>query len=168
MRNLLLALLFLCALPQVMAEPQDDGKLAGTWQMCKPYQDGDVMKMRMLPFLKILNTDGSFSNLFMGMNKNSKAIITAYGSYKQTSDSTYVESIKRSASEEALSGKDNALNFKFKDEWLLITYVSTEGKKMWEVWKRVGMRPDVVLQNGGRLLYKPEKSKPEGEKNKNE
>ena len=164
MRDLLLALLLICSLPQVMAETQEEKKLAGTWQMCQPFEDAGVMKMRMLPFLKILNTDGSFSNMFMGKTRNAKALITAYGSYKQTSDSTFVESIKRSASNEELSGKDNALNFKFKDEWLLITYFSTEGKKLWEIWKRVGMKPDAVLQRGDRVIYKPEGSKPEGDK----
>ncbi|MEG1580301.1 MAG: DUF4488 domain-containing protein [Bacteroidaceae bacterium] len=139
MKKKLFVLLLMCVSGYAYAQ-KETPKLQGIWQMCQPYEEVGVMKMRMHPFLKMLFSDGRFTNLMMEQG-GKLSVITAHGTFRQTSDSTYVEHIDNSISDPAITGKDNPLVFRFKGaDLLVISYVSTTGAKLWELWKRLKMK----------------------------
>ena len=89
--------------------------------------------------------NSSSSNEGLKVNKNIKAItderavITAMGTYAQTSDCTYVEKIFKSITDPELTGADSKLKFEFISENLLQISYQLPGRSLpsKEIWVRV-------------------------------
>lgn len=143
----LLATLLLTAtgtFAQSVEKPQSS-ELTGIWQICSSAvknPDG-TMNVRTGNSFKMLNADGSFTNIMFNMGEV-QSIITATGTYKQTSDSTYVESINKSVNP-TLNGKNNELRFHLKNGKLLHIKFYIEqysngsplGRWLEEVWVKI-------------------------------
>ena len=89
---------------------------------------------------KIISSDGKFTN-FNNLGYN--AVIGTDGLYHIESDSTYIESIKRSVIP-SLVGKDNRLVYKLKDNKLYIKFFLEKNSlnqdvNIWieEIWEKV-------------------------------
>lgn len=114
--------------------------LEGIWQICtrvKPLGYGKY-DIQTGPYLKILSSDKSFFNMFISI-MNKRSVITAMGTYAQTSDSTYVEKIYKSVTDPELTGTDSKLEFGFISENLLEVSYRLPGRSMSskEIWVRV-------------------------------
>lgn len=111
--------------------------LQGVWQLCRevvPVGQGQF-RIQTAPYMKILSSDMNFINMYVGV-MNDRSVITALGTYKQTSNDTYVESVYKSVSDPELTGIENKLNFVFlTNDLLQITYQipgrPTGGREIW-------------------------------------
>ena len=111
--------------------------LQGIWQICKLNNTSDNEKYSITagPYMKILSTDNRFTNLALNTSGH-VSVITSNGTYTQTSDSTYVESVSESIMNPKLSGKDITIHFKFLNaNLLMISFQSVDpllqGKEYW-------------------------------------
>ena len=95
--------------------------LQGIWQICRLNNTSDNEKYSITagPYMKILSTDNRFTNLALNTSGHA-SVITSNGTYTQTSDSTYVESVSESIMNPKLSGKDITIHFKFLNANLLM------------------------------------------------
>lgn len=114
--------------------------LEGIWQICtrvKPLGYGKY-DIQTGPYLKILSSDKNFFNMFISI-MDKRSVITAMGTYAQTSDSTYVEKIYKSVTDPELTGTDSKLEFGFISENLLEVSYRLPGRSMSskEIWVRV-------------------------------
>lgn len=98
-------------------QPENISELAGVWQVCAPNSNPSEGVIRTAPYLKILGKNGELSNIAIN-GGGGVSVLTATGTYRQTSDSTYVESIGF-AIDEPLKGKDNLLKYKLVDNKFL-------------------------------------------------
>lgn len=126
-------------------EKPQPSSLTGIWQICfsaVKNPDG-TLNVRTGNAFKMLNADGSFTNIMFNV-RGGQSVITGVGTYKQTSDSTYVESINKSVNP-TLNGKDNELRFHLKDgKFLHIKFYveqysngSPLGRWLEEVWVKM-------------------------------
>ncbi len=111
--------------------------LQGIWQICRLNNTSDNEKYSITagPYMKILSTDNRFTNLALNTSGHA-SVITSNGTYTQTSDSTYVESVSESIMNPKLSGKDITIHFKFLNaNLLMISFQSVDpllqGKEYW-------------------------------------
>lgn len=111
--------------------------LQGIWQICRLNNTSDNEKYSITagPYMKILSTDNRFTNLALNTSGHA-SIITSNGTYTQTSDSTYVESVSESIMNPKLSGKDITIHFKFLNANLLVISFQSidpplQGKEYW-------------------------------------
>ncbi|MEG1580300.1 MAG: DUF4488 domain-containing protein [Bacteroidaceae bacterium] len=127
---------------------QKQQKLEGLWQKCTAIDVNGKIQISTQPYLKLLLSDGSFQNLFMRMSGNGSFILT-YGTYRQTSDTTYVEHIHNSISDPLLIKKENVLKFQIqKGGWLLIMYrMPGAVNEAHEIWKRIEIHSEKKLFN---------------------
>lgn len=136
MKKLLLSLALLAPL-SLSAEPakKKDG-LTGIWQLVEIHKaDGHEMR---LPVWKVLQSDGAFYS-FLIANQTCQTIINNQGTYKQTSDSTYVEHITGTITDEELIGKANTITYHFLDKDRIEISYQLKGTKFnaKETWVRV-------------------------------
>ena len=111
--------------------------LQGIWQICRLNNTSDNEKYSITagPYMKILSTDNRFTNLALNTSGHA-SVITSNGTYTQTSDSTYVESVSESIMNPKLSGKDITIHFKFLNANLLVISFQSidpplQGKEYW-------------------------------------
>lgn len=111
--------------------------LQSIWQICRLNNTSDNEKYSITagPYMKILSTDNRFTNLALNTSGHA-SVITSNGTYTQTSDSTYVESVSESIMNPKLSGKDITIHFKFLNaNLLMISFQSVDpllqGKEYW-------------------------------------
>lgn len=111
--------------------------LQGIWQICRLNNTSDNEKYSITagPYMKILSTDNRFTNLALNTSGH-VSVITSNGTYTQTSDSTYVESVSESIMNPKLSGKDITIHFKFLNANLLVISFQSidpplQGKEYW-------------------------------------
>lgn len=114
--------------------------LEGIWQICtrvRPLGYGKF-DIQTGPYLKILSSDKNFFNMHLSM-MNGRSVITAMGTYAQTSDCTYVEKIFKSITDPELTGVDSKLEFGFISENLLQVSYQLPGRPMSskEIWVRI-------------------------------
>lgn len=114
--------------------------LEGIWQICtrvKPLGYGKF-DIQTGPYLKILSSDKNFFNMFISIT-DKRSVITAMGTYAQTSDSTYVEKIYKSVTDPEITGTDSKLEFGFISDNLLEVSYRLPGRSMSskEIWVRV-------------------------------
>lgn len=137
MKKTLLFLLVLLVTSGLQAHnDKSKGGLTGIWQQIQVAKtDGHIIK---LPVWKILQQDGSFCT-FLIANKEGQSIITNEGTYKVTSDSTYVEHIKNSITAPELINRSNTITYSMPEkDKLVITYRMPEAKEdASETWIRV-------------------------------
>ena len=128
--------------------------LAGVWQMCfytsaQPNMPGELKTSNSL---KILSEDGKFTNLVMMPGQG--AIIIGSGTYKQTANNAYTETVEKNLHLPQLVGTDNVLYFEMKggDVMVLKFFVNKDingnviDSWYYETWKRVKM-PTSYPQN---------------------
>lgn len=114
--------------------------LEGIWQICtrvRPLGHGKF-DIQTGPYLKILSSDKNIINMYLSM-MNGRSVITAMGTYAQTSDCTYVEKIFKSITDPELTGVDSKLEFGFISENLLQVSYQLPGRPMSnkEIWVRI-------------------------------
>ena len=80
----------------------------------------------------------NFFNIHLAIT-DERAVITAMGTYTQTSDCTYVEKIFKSITDPELTGADSKLKFEFISENLLQISYQLPGRPLpsKEIWVRV-------------------------------
>ena len=90
------------------------------------------------PYMKILSSDKNFFNIHLAIT-DERVVITAMGTYTQTSDCTYVEKIFKSITDPELTGADSKLKFEFISENLLQISYQLPGRPLpsKEIWVRV-------------------------------
>lgn len=116
----LFILVWMCiyACTPTFAQQQSNGieapKLEGMWQVCNVSRDymGGQLRTTTGPYIKLLSSDGTFVNLLVNTSGGT-SFIAALGTYRQTSDSTYVETITKSYNAPIYTGLDNTIHFKF-------------------------------------------------------
>ncbi|GFH87900.1 TonB family protein [Bacteroides acidifaciens] len=127
--------------------------LEGIWQICtcvKPLGDGKF-DIQTGPYLKILSSDKNLFNVHLSVISG-RSVITAMGTYEQTSDNTYVEKIFKSVTDPELTGADSNLEFRFVSENLLEISYRLPGRPVnsKEIWVRVIQpnlkQPEILLQ----------------------
>lgn len=119
--------------------------LEGIWQICTHVKSLDYGKFDIQtgPYLKILSSDKNFFNMYLSI-MNGRSVITAMGTYTQSSTDTYVEKIFKSVTDPELTGIYNELEFGFISENLLQVSYQMPGRPMrsTEVWVRI-IQPDL-------------------------
>lgn len=127
-----------------------EASLEGIWQLCNRATTQNDNKYEVWPgtYMKILSADKSFVNMYLDTTGGS-SVITAKGTYRQVSDSTYVESIFRSVTDPEVSGLDNELKFEFITENLLYVTYSMPGRvnRGKEMWLRI-IQPNIKQRDG--------------------
>lgn len=127
--------------------------LSGIWQMCMQFQPqgNDKYLIRTGTYLKVLSTDSTMVNMFFD-SQGGPSAITAMGTYKKTSASTYVESIFRSVTDPT-SGKDMTIQYKFIGPNLLDISYQLPNRQFpgHEIWIRV-VQPNVPLITDETML----------------
>lgn len=137
MKTLSILFLALLAPLSMNADTQKPQKqLAGIWQQIQKSNKED--RIMRLPVWKVMQNDLSFCT-FLIANQDGQSIITNKGTYKMTSDSTYVEHINGSITDPKLVGRDNVITYEFKgDDTLHISYqMPGASKRGHETWVRV-------------------------------
>ncbi len=119
--------------------------LEGVWQHQSPSKDENgKFFLRPAAFFKTLTKDGKVYNMqIVGY----KAVFTHTGTYYITSDSTYVEQIKQSYSNDYI-GHDTPMRYKYfpKEKILFVQYWEPRIQN-WnpEVWKKVeNVKPEDI------------------------
>lgn len=126
----------------------DDGKqhlgaskgLEGVWRLTQAMdRSGALVEVNTGSF-KIMNYDGTFY-AFTTWSGKAPAMMTLYGSYTITSDSTCIEKIVQSGVNSAMNGTTSEIRYKLIDENTLHSEYKNEVTGIWipEVWKRVEM-----------------------------
>ncbi|MFQ7279149.1 DUF4488 domain-containing protein [Bacteroides caccae] len=114
--------------------------LEGVWQICTHVEPLGYGKFDIQtgPYMKILSSDKNFFNIHLAIT-DERAVITAMGTYAQTSDCTYVEKIFKSRTDPELTGADSKLKFEFISENLLQISYQLPGRSLpsKEIWVRV-------------------------------
>ena len=126
-----------------------DANLTGIWQMCVYIAESQEVAAELKPSntFKVLSGDGKITNFTY--RPNIGAVITGEGSYMQTNDTTYIESISRSIHLPMLNNKVNTLIFDIEDDkYLHLKYYIEKDENdnyvdSWyhETWVKLGM-PD--------------------------
>lgn len=122
-----------------------DKSLIGVWQLCKQVERNEsTCKMFAMPILKIFSSDGTFQNVII--EAGAPAMMTLDGNFKQTSESTYTETIKKSLFTSLKKGAVNVINYQFLNDNLIEIKFHIEGieKEFTEYWVRVNV-PEVKL-----------------------
>ena len=118
--------------------------LEGVWQLCTRVKSvgHGRFDIQTGPYLKILSSDKSFVNMHLSLTGIS--VITAKGTYAQTSNNTYVEKVFKSVADPELTGTDSKLEFKFISENLLEVSFQLPGRSInsREIWIRI-IQPDL-------------------------
>ncbi|MBU3854076.1 MAG: DUF4488 domain-containing protein [Candidatus Paraprevotella stercoravium] len=118
--------------------------LVGTWQLCNMI-DGlldSAPEIKRAPYLKVFSPGGALTNLMI--SKEGDVFLTMEGTYEKTSDTSYVEHIKKLLVSSAMDGVDNVMKYEFlNDNLMVITFqiIDENGDKLdcQEVWERVSM-----------------------------
>lgn len=118
--------------------------LLGIWQICKVEESEGKYKMLPMPILKIISSEGTFRNVIS--ESGSPAMIVLEGDFKQTSDSTYTETFRKSFFPNQKVGTVNVISFQFLNDNLMKIRFHIDGieKEFTEYWVRVSV-PEVKL-----------------------
>lgn len=135
----------------VSGDAHAKASVQGIWQLCmyaKPLEDGSYTVIPG-PCLKMISSDNTFVTMMMGQVKT-KSFINAMGIHRQTSDSTYIESVYSSISDSELSGKEVEIKFKLLNSNVLMISYQMPGRPMpaKEYWTRVVQQlPNVGIES---------------------
>lgn len=110
----------------------------GVWQSCAVEPGEKEYGVRLVPILKVLASDKTFMNIFTGDGSVSAAILTQ-GTYKKTSDHTYVEVVKKTVIATFKAEAKNEITFEFLNNNLVkFTFAIPGREEPWtEYWYRV-------------------------------
>ena len=111
-------------------------KLEGVWQQVQPATE-TTPEMK-LPVWKVMQNDGTFCT-FLIANKKAQCVITNEGTFRLTSDSTFVEHINGTIVNPDLIGKNNKITIVAAEkDRIQITYrLQPDGGESKETWIRV-------------------------------
>lgn len=111
-------------------------KLEGVWQQVQPATE-TTPEMK-LPVWKVMQNDGTFCT-FLIANKKAQCVITNEGTFRFTSDSTFVEHINGTIVNPGLIGKNNKITIVAAEkDRIQITYrLLPDGGEAKETWIRV-------------------------------
>lgn len=113
----------------------------GIWQMALIQNaNEEEVKARFLPIFKIYGADGTFKNISFANGMGAGMLMT-HGMFKTSKKGKYTESIKASATDPAIVGKDNVLQYKYiKPHVILISYqLPNLPQPSLELWLKVKM-----------------------------
>lgn len=111
-------------------------KLEGVWQQVQPATE-TTPEMK-LPVWKVMQNDGTFCTFLIANNK-AQCVITNEGTFRLTSDSTFVEHINGTIVNPDLIGKNNKITIVAAEkDRIQITYrLQPDGGEAKETWIRV-------------------------------
>ena len=111
-------------------------KLEGVWQQVQPATE-TTPEMK-LPIWKVMQNDGTFCTFLIANNK-AQCVITNEGTFRLTSDSTFVEHINGTIVNPDLIGKNNKITIVAAEkDRIQITYrLLPDGGESKETWIRV-------------------------------
>ena len=111
-------------------------KLEGVWQQVQPATE-TTPEMK-LPVWKVMQNDGTFCTFLIANNK-AQCVITNEGTFRLTSDSTFVEHINGTIVNPDLIGKNNKITIVAAEkDRIQITYrLLPDGGESKETWIRV-------------------------------
>ena len=111
-------------------------KLEGVWQQVQPATE-TTPEMK-LPVWKVMQNDGTFCTFLIANNK-AQCVITNEGTFRLTSDSTFVEHINGTIVNPDLIGKNNKITIVAAEkDRIQITYrLLPDGGEGKETWIRV-------------------------------
>ena len=111
-------------------------KLEGVWQQVQPATE-TTPEMK-LPVWKVMQNDGTFCTFLIANNK-AQCVITNEGTFRLTSDSTFVEHINGTIVNPDLIGKNNKITIVAAEkDRIQITYrLQPDGGESKETWIRV-------------------------------
>jgi uncharacterized protein YxeA len=144
----ILLLIILFAIPSgIYARQQNaevkSSELIGTWQRCIKIKnpDNNAFYFRKVNHLKIFEENGNYSILTVNFDQTPSNIWNT-GTFRLTSDSTYIEHVNMITGYPSLAGKDVQLKFKtVKSEQgkILAVQYSFEGTNQWteEFWIKI-------------------------------
>ncbi|MCI6160058.1 MAG: DUF4488 domain-containing protein [Prevotella sp.] len=134
------------------AQKKQKPSLTGIWQMCMIVNNGEERLVSM-PILKFLSTDKHFYNLITDRSSGFFKV-SGTGTYKETSDSTYVEYLDYMAFDKDSEGQGNVMTYHFSEDGNLM-FVSftmpgsqSSGK---EIWRRTSLLPAMSSKNKKQL-----------------
>ena len=150
-RLVLFAALLLCVSLNIMAqnsitvtidkEVKSPEPFEGVWQMALIQNaNEEEVKARFLPIFKVYGADGTFKNISFGNGMGAGMLMT-HGTFKTSKKGKYIESIIASATDPAIVGKDNVLQYKYiKPHIILISYqLPNLSQPSLELWLKVKM-----------------------------
>ena len=150
-RLVLFAAILLCVSLDIMAqntitvtidkEVKSPEPFEGVWQMALIQNaNEEEVKARFLPIFKVYGADGTFKNISFGNGMGAGMLMT-HGMFKASKKGKYTESIKASATDPAIVGKDNVLQYKYiKPHIILISYqLPNLSQPSLELWIKVTM-----------------------------
>lgn len=155
---ILMASLLLVAAGSAIAQTAEKTptKINGVWQMCFYSSNSPDMtgELRTSNSFKILSDDGKFINMVM---MPGGAIIIGSGTYEQTSDNSFTETVEKNLHLPQLVGKKNVLEYEMKGggvmvlKYFLKEDINGNAIDSWcyETWKRVTMPnkyPDNIIR----------------------
>lgn len=105
-------------LPAETASP-----LTGVWQICRSAQNQPDGRVKLVTgnALKILSHNGTFTNISFNCT-GGESVITAHGTYRQTSDSTYVEQVTVSVNSFLKDKESNLIFYIVNDKVLKVKF----------------------------------------------
>lgn len=123
--------------------------LEGVWQSCTVEPGEKEYGVKLIPVLKVLASDKTFMNVFTGDNSVSAAILTQ-GTYKKTSDQTYVEVVKKTVIATFKAETKNEITFEFLNNNLVKFTFAIPGKEEpWtEYWYRIPAPGEGSMKKG--------------------
>ena len=122
-------------------EVKSPEEFEGIWQMARIRDlNEEEVKANFLPIFKIYGDDGTFRNISF-INAMGAGLLLTHGTFKIDDKGTYTESIVASATDPAIVGKDNVLQYKYlKPHVILVSYkLPTLPKTSYELWLKVKM-----------------------------
>lgn len=152
--TLVLAVISLSLFAQDIKPKPKEIKLQGIWQLCMVKEINGQPEMHIMPYLKILGSDGKFTNLIIRVTDGG-CVITEFGTYTQPTDSTYEEKIDF-ANDSALINCNNVINFQLQGpQWMINKYTSPNDNHTYrDIWMRVDAKKIPLMENTDRFLPK--------------
>lgn len=125
----------------VSGEADPKPNLQGIWQLCisaNPNEDGTYTVIP-VPCFKVFSSDQTYFIMIAVNKPGMKSFVNSTGTYRTTSDSTYVENVTKSLSDPVLIGREMELTFNLINSNLLMTTYQMPNmpRRAKEYWTRV-------------------------------
>lgn len=144
MKKVIIVFLLLIGVLSVKAENRviESNSIVGFWQHIRVTKNADgTNHIAPSGIYKVINADSTFFS-FITSPTGSGLVLTMFGSYKVTSDSTYTENVQTSLSAVDLPTKNNDMRYKLVDKNTLFVQFHVISNDTWtpEIWVRVTLK----------------------------
>lgn len=128
--------LTLSAQQEAAPRPAKPG-LQGIWQLCTLKDVDGQVEMHLMPYLKILSGDGTFTNVLIRVTEGGSKT-TESGTYTIDNDTIYTEAIAQST-DSAMLGYRHPVTYHLQDpRWLITEYKKPGNDELFhEIWMRI-------------------------------